>query len=94
MVSIEDIQRTVAEFFNLTIADLLGTKRTKNIAEPRMVAMALARELTTDSSTAVGAAFGRNHATILHAEKQVEQICAKDDNMRRSVAQIKRKLQK
>ena len=93
-ISIEDIQRTVAEFFNLTIADLLGTKRTKNIAEPRMVAMALARELTTDSSTAVGAAFGRNHATILHAEKQVEQICAKDDNMRRSVAQIKRKLQK
>ena len=93
-ISVEDIQRTVAEFFNLTIADLLGTKRTRNIAEPRMVAMALARELTSDSSTAVGAAFGRNHATILHAEKQVEQLCAKDDNMRRSVAQIKRKLQK
>ncbi len=93
-ISIEDIQRTVAEFFSLTIADLLGTKRTRNIAEPRMVAMALARELTSDSSTAVGAAFGRNHATILHAEKQVEQLCAKDDTMRRSVAQIKRKLQK
>ena len=93
-ITIEDIQRTVAEFFSLTIADLLGTKRTRNIAEPRMVAMALARELTSDSSTAVGAAFGRNHATILHAEKQVEQLCAKDDTMRRSVAQIKRKLQK
>ena len=93
-ISIEDIQRAVAEFFNLTIADLLGTKRTRNVAEPRMVAMALARELTSDSSTAVGAAFGRNHATILHAEKQVEQMCAKDENMRRSVAQIKRKLQK
>ena len=93
-ISVEDIQRTVAEFFNLTIADLLGTKRTRNIAEPRMVAMALARELTPDSSTAVGAAFGRNHATILHAEKQVEQLCAKDETMRRSVAQIKRKLQK
>ncbi|MBR2374152.1 MAG: chromosomal replication initiator protein DnaA [Lentisphaeria bacterium] len=93
-ISVEDIQRTVAEFFNLTIADLLGTKRTKNIAEPRMVAMSLARELTQDSSTAVGAAFGRNHATILHAEKQVELLCAKDENMRRSVVQIKRKLQK
>lgn len=93
-ISVEDIQRTVAEFFNLTIADLLGTKRTRNIAEPRMVAMALARELTSDSSTAVGAAFGRNHATILHAEKQVEMLCAKDETMRRSVAQIKRKLQK
>ena len=93
-ISIEDIQRAVAEFFNLTIADLLGTKRTRSVAEPRMVAMALARELTSDSSTAVGAAFGRNHATILHAEKQVEQMCAKDENMRRSVAQIKRKLQK
>lgn len=93
-ISIEDIQHTVAEFFNLSIADLLGTKRTKNIAEPRMVAMSLARELTQDSSTAVGAAFGRNHATILHAEKQVGLLCAKDENMRRAVVQIKRKLQK
>jgi|GEM_PF-811857 len=93
-ISIEDIQRTVAEFFNLTIADLLGSKRTKNIAEPRMVAMVLARELTTDSSTAVGAAFGRNHATILHAEKQVKLLCDKDETMRRAVTQIKRKLQK
>ena len=93
-ISIELIQRTVAEFFNLTIADLLGTRRTRNVAEPRMIAMALARELTTDSSTAVGAAFGRNHATILHAEKQVEQICARDEGMRRAVLQIKRKLQK
>ena len=93
-ISIELIQRTVAEFFNLTIADLLGTRRTRNVAEPRMIAMALARELTPDSSTAVGAAFGRNHATILHAEKQVEQICARDEGMRRAVLQIKRKLQK
>ena len=93
-ISIELIQRTVAEFFDLTIADLLGTKRTRNVAEPRMIAMALARELTPDSSTAVGAAFGRNHATILHAEKQVEQICARDEGMRRAVLQIKRKLQK
>ena len=93
-ISIELIQRTVAEFFNLTIADLLGTRRTRNVAEPRMIAMALARELTPDSSTAVGAAFGRNHATILHAEKQVEQLCARDEGMRRAVLQIKRKLQK
>ena len=93
-ISIEDIQRAVSEFFNLTIADLLGSKRTKNIAEPRMVAMALARELTKESSTAVGNAFGRNHATILHAEKQVELLCAKDDAMRCAIAQIKRKLQK
>ena len=93
-ISIEDIQHAVSEFYNLTIADLLGSKRTKNIAEPRMVAMALARELTKESSTAVGNAFGRNHATILHAEKQVELLCAKDDAMRCAIAQIKRKLQK
>ena len=93
-ISVEEIQRTVAEFFNLSMADLLGSKRTKNIAEPRMVAMVLARELTGDSSTEVGAAFGRNHATILHAEKQVKLLCSKDETMRRSVAQIKRKLQK
>ena len=88
-VSLELIQRTVATHFGISIADLLGEKRNKNIAEPRMVAMYLSRELTQCSSNEIGAAFGKNHATILYAEKKIPQLCAKDDSLRRSVAQIK-----
>ena len=91
-ISLELIQRTVASHFGISIADLLGEKRNKNIAEPRMVAMYLSRELTKCSSNEIGAAFGKNHATILYAEKKVPQLCDKDDSLRRAVAQIKHQL--
>ena len=91
-VSPETIQRTVAAHFGITIADLLGEKRTRNVAEPRMVAMYLCRELTTCSSNEIGAAFGKNHATILYAEKKIPELCGKNDSLRRSVAQIKHQL--
>lgn len=90
----EDIQRAVANHFGITIADILGVKRTKQIAEPRMVAMSLCRELTKLSSTELGAVFGRTHATILHAETQVEELCKGSENMRRSLNQLRRQLQK
>lgn len=93
-ISIEQIQRTVAGAFGVSIADLLGKKRTRNIAEPRMVAMYLARELTSRSSNEIGEAFARDHATILHAGKQVPRLCGTDENFRRTVAQIKRQLQR
>ncbi|MBQ7206989.1 MAG: chromosomal replication initiator protein DnaA [Lentisphaeria bacterium] len=91
-VSPETIQRTVAAHFGISIADLLGEKRTRNIAEPRMVAMYLCRELTSCSSTEVGAAFGKNHATILYAEKKVPQLCEANESLRRAVTQIKHQL--
>ncbi len=92
-ISLEAIQRAVAGYFSVTLGDLLGEKRTRNIAEPRMVAMALCRELTKHSSTEVGHAFGRNHATILHAEKKVPELCRDNESMRRAVMQLKRQLQ-
>ncbi len=91
-VSIESVQRAVADQFSVSIADLLGKKRLRNIAEPRMIAMYLSRRLTGRSSTEVGAAFGRNHATVLHAEKQVPLICRDNDAMRRTISQIERQL--
>ena len=93
-VSPEVIQRTVAAHFGISIADLLGEKRTKNIAVPRMVAMFLCRELTKCSSNEIGAAFGKNHATILNAEKKIPAFCEKDDDLRRSVTQIKHQLRR
>ena len=76
------------------ISDILGEKRTRTVAEPRMIAMYLCRELTSNSSTEIGAAFGRNHATILHAEKKVPQLCSENEIIRRSITQLKRQLQR
>ena len=91
-VSIENIQRAVAGLYRITIADMLGEKKVRNIAEPRMVAMYLSRRLTRHSSTEVGEAFGRNHATVLHAEKQIPVLCRKNDSLRRTISQLERQL--
>jgi len=74
-VSIENIQKTVAEFYRLKIADLLSKKRTRIIARPRQMAMCLARELTQLSLPEIGNAFGgRDHSTVLHACKTIETL--------------------
>ena len=91
-VSIESVQRAVAGQFSISIADMLGKKKVRNIAEPRMIAMYLSRRLTGRSSTEIGQAFGRNHATVLHAEKQVPALCRENDALRRLIAQLERQL--
>jgi len=91
-VSIESVQRAVAGQFSISIADMLGKKKVRNIAEPRMIAMYLSRRLTGRSSTEIGQAFARNHATVLHAEKQVPALCRENDAMRRLIAQLERQL--
>ncbi len=85
-ISLELIQRTVASHFGISIADLLGEKRNKNIAEPRMVAMYLSRELTKCSSNEIGAAFGgKDHTSVLYATRQVEQHMLRDHNYKNRV---------
>lgn len=74
-VSIENIQKTVADFYRLKVVELLSKKRTRAIARPRQVAMCLARELTQLSLPEIGNAFGgRDHSTVLHACKTVENL--------------------
>ena len=92
-ISVEAIQRAVATHFGVTFSDLLGKERTRTIAEPRMIAMYLCRELTENSTNEIGAAFGKNHATILHAEKQVPKLCENNEAVRRAVSTLKRQLQ-
>lgn len=91
-LSIEQIQRRVADYFDVRLTDLLSSKRPKNIAEPRMVAMYLCRRLTNYSFPEIGAAFGKNHATVINAMKKVPQLCQGSEDFRRSVAQIERQL--
>jgi chromosomal replication initiator protein len=93
VISIDTIQKVVAEHFDVRLNDILGTKRPKNIAEPRMVAMYLCREMTNSSFPTIGTAFGKNHATIMNAMKKVPELCRKDENFRLTVSRIQRQLQ-
>ncbi len=78
-VSIENIQKTVADFYRIKVTDLLSKKRTRVIARPRQIAMCLARELTQLSLPEIGAAFGdRDHTTVMYACKTVENLRASD----------------
>lgn len=74
-VSIDNIQRTVAEYYNIKIADILSKRRNRTIARPRQVAMALAKELTNHSLPEIGDAFGgRDHTTVLHACRKIAEL--------------------
>ncbi len=75
LVTIENIQKTVAEYYKIRIAELLSKRRSRSIARPRQVAMALAKELTNHSLPEIGDAFGgRDHTTVLHACKRVKEL--------------------
>lgn len=81
-VSIENIQKTVAEFYRIKISDLLSKKRTRVIARPRQIAMCLARELTQLSLPEIGAAFGdRDHTTVMYACKTIENLRNTDSTL-------------
>lgn len=83
-ISIENIQRTVAEFYKLRVADLHAKKRSRNVARPRQMAMALAKELTEMSLPEIGDAFGnRDHTTVLHACRTIAALRSKDNDLNR-----------
>ena len=75
LVSIENIQKTVAEYFKLRVADLLSKRRSRSVARPRQMAMFLAKELTNYSLPEIGEAFGgRDHTTVIHACKKINEL--------------------
>jgi chromosomal replication initiator protein len=79
LVSIENIQKTVAEYFKIRVADLLSKRRSRSIARPRQIAMALAKELTNHSLPEIGDAFGgRDHTTVLHGCRRVQELRQND----------------
>ena len=78
-ISIENIQKTVADYYHIKMADLLSKKRTRNLTRPRQTAMSLARELTTMSLPEIGNAFGgKDHSTVIHACKMIVNLRALD----------------
>jgi chromosomal replication initiator protein len=79
LVTVENIQKTVAEYYKIRVADLVSKRRTRSIARPRQVAMALSKELTNHSLPEIGDAFGgRDHTTVLHACRKVAELRAND----------------
>ena len=75
LITVENIQKTVADYYKVRVADLLSKRRSRSVARPRQVAMALAKELTTHSLPEIGDAFGgRDHTTVMHACKRVKDL--------------------
>tara|TARA_R110002124_G_scaffold74616_1_gene200239 strand:+ start:1532 stop:2974 length:1443 start_codon:yes stop_codon:yes gene_type:complete len=82
-VSIDNIQRTVAEYYKIKVADLLSKRRTRVVTRPRQVAMSLSKELTNHSLPEIGDAFGgRDHTTVLHACKKIVELQETDPGIR------------
>lgn len=78
-VTVENIQKTVANYYKIRVADLLSAKRTRTIARPRQIAMTLAKELTKHSLPEIGSAFGgRDHSTVIHATRKIAQLRESD----------------
>jgi chromosomal replication initiator protein len=83
-VSVEGIQKTVAEYFKIKMADMHSKKRSRNVARPRQVAMALAKDLTQMSLPEIGEAFGnRDHTTVLHACRTIASLRSRDPGLNR-----------
>jgi chromosomal replication initiator protein len=93
-VSVDVIQRTVAEHFDLRPSDITGKRRSKDIAWPRQIAMHLSRTMTSQSFPVIGEAFNRNHATILYAHDQVSHRAKEDRSLQQTLHILKDKVNK
>jgi len=88
-IMIGDIQRIVAEFYNVTVGDLKSVRRTANVVRPRQVAMYLAKTLTLHSLPEIGRRFGgRDHTTVLHAVRKIGCLVEKDPRMATEIAEL------
>ena len=93
-LTIEEIQRKVAEHYNIRLADMIGPKRLRNIARPRQVAMYLSKALTLRSLPEIGRRFGgRDHTTIMHGVKRIEELMATDSQLSDDVTLLRRLMQ-
>ena len=93
-ISIEEIQRKVAEHYNIRLSDLIGPKRVRNFARPRQVAMYLCKQLTSRSLPEIGRRFGgRDHTTVMHGVKRIEELRGQDSQIADDVELLRRALE-
>jgi len=92
-INVELIQNMVASYFNLNIQELLSPRRSRSLARPRQIAMYLAKQHTTNSLPDIGRKFSnRDHTTVIHAVKKIDELMKKDNEIRQSVLELKKKL--
>lgn len=92
-VSVENIQKVVAEYYKIKVSDLHSKRRSRSVARPRQVAMAIAKELTSHSLPEIGDAFGgRDHTTVLHACRKVEELSQSDPDISEDFSNLMRLL--
>jgi len=93
-ITIEEIQRKVAEHYNVRLSDMIGPKRSRTIARPRQIAMYLAKKLTTRSLPDIGRRFGgRDHTTIMHGIRKIEELKAADSQLAEDLGLLRRLLE-
>lgn len=93
LVTIENIQKTVADYYKVRMADMLSKRRSRSVARPRQVAMALAKELTSHSLPEIGDAFGgRDHTTVLHACKRIKELRSGEQRLTEDYSNLLRTL--
>jgi chromosomal replication initiator protein len=93
LVTIENIQKTVAEYFKIRVSDLMSKRRSRSVARPRQIAMSLAKELTNHSLPEIGNAFGgRDHTTVLHACRMIKELRERDHDIQEDWANLIRLL--
>ncbi len=93
-VKIEDIQRLVANHYNVSRQDILSSRRTATVVRPRQIAMFLSKALTPRSYPEIGRRFGgRDHTTVLHAVRKIEEMAQKDSSLASEIDLLKRMLQ-
>ena len=93
VVTIEDIQRRVSDYFGIQLSDLLGTRRMRPIARPRQVAMYLAKKMTSKSYPDIGKAFGgRDHTTVMHAVRTIENLLEREAELKEKVTLLEKML--
>ena len=90
IITVDKIQNTVSNFFNISLSEMLSQRRSRPLARPRQIAMYLSKKMTTRSLPEIGRRFAnRDHTTVIHAVKTITRLSGQDDEMKKNINQIK-----
>ena len=90
VITVDKIQNTVSNYFNISLSEMLSQRRSRPLARPRQIAMFLAKKMTSRSLPEIGRRFAnRDHTTVIHAVKTITRLSEQDDEMKKNINQIK-----
>jgi chromosomal replication initiator protein len=91
--TIDEIQKKVAEYFNISVKELQSSRRARTVARPRQIAMYLAKQLTSRSLPEIGRKFDRDHTTVMHAVRKVEELIVEDQSLAENIEVLRKTLE-